>query len=172
MIVQHRHEYFSMELFFQRVPVDIEKASVNRSLAIFQNVEPPHIVTPHHSHVIGDDIENQTHPMFVESSYKAVEVFGSADLRVERVVVDDVVSVHAARTSLEARRNVTVADAERGKIWNDRLRLCKSKIAIQLKAISCARSLRAWLHASRNHNTDHAGSFPCCTSISFPPSLA
>src|SRR5271155_4495326 len=145
---------------------------MRRGFAVFENVEPPHIVAAHHSHVIGDDIKNQTHLMFVESNYKTVEVFRSADLRIERVVVDDVVSVHAARSSPEARRNVTVADAERGKIWNDRLGLCKSKIVIQLQAIGCARNLVVWLHASRNHPTDQAGSFPCRTSISFTPSLA
>ncbi len=80
MIMQDGHQHFSVEFFFERAPVDIKIASVERSLAIFENVQPPRIVAAHHSHVVGHDIEDQSHVMFVKNAHKAVKIFGSANL--------------------------------------------------------------------------------------------
>ena len=100
MIVQNRNQHFSVELGFDRMPVNIEKTRVDGGFAVFKNVEPPCVVIAHDAHVIGHDVEYQSHAMFVKSRDKTVEVFRAPDFRIERVVVDDVVSVHAAGTSL------------------------------------------------------------------------
>ena len=64
------------------MPVNIEKASVDGRLAVLENIQPPGIVTAHHSHVVGHDVEYQSHAVFVESSHKTVEVFGAPDFGV------------------------------------------------------------------------------------------
>src|ERR1700693_1453034 len=108
------------------MPVDIEKASVDGRFAILENIQPPGIVTAHHSHVVGHDVEYQSHAVFAESSHQAVEVFGAADFGVQRVVVHDVVPVHAAGAGLQAWRNIAMTYAECGKVGNDRRSLSKS----------------------------------------------
>src|SRR5580658_2075808 len=65
VIMQNRHQHFSLKFLFQRVPVDIKKASIGRSLAVLENVEPPGIVTAHHPHMVGHDVQNQSHAMFM-----------------------------------------------------------------------------------------------------------
>ena len=172
MIVQHRHQYFSMKLVFQGTPVNIEKAGVGRSLAILENIEPPRIVTAHHSHVIGHDVENQSHVVFMESGHKTVEVLDASDLWIQRAVIHDVISVHASGTSLQARRNVAVTDAKRGKVGNYLLGLIESKVAVELQAIGGTWEFEFWLHDSRNHSTDHAGRVPRFGASEFVSSLA
>ena len=82
------------------MPINIKKTRIHGRFAVLENVQPPGIVAAHHSHVVGHDVEYQSHAMFMESSHKAFKVLGAADLRVERVVIDDVVAVHTAGTSL------------------------------------------------------------------------
>lgn len=172
MIVQHRYQHFSMELVFQGTPVNIEKAGIDRGLAILQNIEPPRIVTAHHSHVIGDDVENQSHVVFMESGHKTVEILDASDFWIQRAVIHDVVSMHASGTSLQERRNVAVTDAKRGKVGNYLLGLIESKVAVELQAIGGARKFEFWLHDSRNHSTDHAGRVPRFRASAFTSSLA
>src|SRR5258708_5461508 len=110
--------------------------------------------------MVGHDVEYQSHAVFVQSCHKAIKVFYAADFRVERVVVDDVVSVNASCTRFQAWGNIAMADSQRGKIRNDVCRLVESKIAVELQAISRARDVRNWLHDSTDHTAHHAGSIP------------
>src|SRR5579862_904795 len=148
------------------MPVDIKKAGVDGGLAVFKNVEPPDVIAPHDAHVVGDDVENESHAVFVKSPDKAVEVFGTADLRIERIVIDDVVAMHATRTSFEAGRDVTVADAKGRKIGNDGARLVESKLAVELQTIGRSRNLEASRHVCRDQVTAHGGSIPGFRSLS------
>src|SRR5579863_5392370 len=100
MIMKNWHEHFSVKFVFYRMPVNIEKARIDGGFAILENVQPPRIVAAHDSHVVGDDVEDQSHAMLVQGAYKAVKVFGATDFRVQRIVIDDVVSVHAAGARL------------------------------------------------------------------------
>src|SRR5580692_6178273 len=100
MIVQNRNQHFSVELGFDRIPVNIEKARVDGGFAVLKNVEPPCVVIPHDAHVIGHDVEYQSHAMFVKSCDKTIVLFRAPDFRIERVMVDDVVPMHTASASL------------------------------------------------------------------------
>ena len=62
--------------------------------------------------------------------------------------------------------------AEGGKVGNDRRSLSESKFAIELQALGRERDWRAWLHDSRNHATDQAGSVPRFRASAFACSLA
>ena len=110
--------------------------------------------------------------MLVEFRYKAVELFRAADFGVERIVIYDVVSMHAAGASLEARRDVAVTDAEHGKIGNNFGCLLECEFLIELQAIGGERDVRTGLHDSKDHTTDHAGSVPCWRVSLFTSSLA
>src|SRR5205807_2311777 len=102
-----------------RTPVDVEKTTVDGSFPILQNIQPPRIVAAHDRHVIRDNIEDHSHTVFAENAYKIVELFTSPNLWIERVVIDNVVSMKAAGAGLETGRKVTVTDAESGKIGHD-----------------------------------------------------
>src|ERR1700675_5087125 len=65
-----------------------------------------------------------------------------------------------------------MTDAECGKVGNDRRRLGESKVAIKLQAIGRTRDVRAWLHDSKNHTTDQAGSVFRFKASAFTCSLA
>lgn len=160
MIVKHRHQNFSTQFFFQRMPVDIEKVGINGRFPVLQNIEPPGVVAAHHSHMIGHDVHDYSHAVLVENFHKAIEILGSANLRIERIVIDNVVSMHASGASLQARRQIAVTDAERGKIGDDRRCLREREVAVQLQAIGRARNVRRRRHDFRNHKTDQPGSIP------------
>src|ERR1700686_1760535 len=112
MIAEYGDQHLSMELFFERLPVDVKEIGVRGRLSILQHIEPPGVIAAHNAHVIGNDVENQSHAAVMQGGHKMVEFFSRANLRIKRVVIDDIVSVHAAGTSLQAWRDVAVADAE------------------------------------------------------------
>jgi CBS-domain-containing membrane protein len=67
-----------------------------------------------------------------------VEGGGAAELRVERVVVGDVVAVGAAGAAAKARREVRVADAEGLEVGDERRHLVEAEHASELQAIGRA----------------------------------
>src|SRR6266853_3055923 len=160
VIVQNRNQHLSMKFLFQWLPIDVKEIGVDRSLSILEHIEPPGVIAAHYSHVIGNDIKNQPHASLMKRGDEAVEIFRRANLRIEGVVVDDIVPVHTAGTSLKAGGNITVADADVRKIGNDFGRLIKCEVAIQLKAVSCHRYVRTRCHDSSDHTTDHGGNSP------------
>ena len=141
MIMKDGDQDFSTKLIFERLPVNIEKTRINRRLAILKNVKPPGVIAAHDAHVIGNDVENQSHAAFVESGDKAIEVFRGADFGIEGIVIYDVVSVHAAGAGLEARRNVAMTDSKIRQIGNDLSCLREGEVAIELQAIGRARNM-------------------------------
>src|SRR4029079_6370455 len=64
------------------------------------------------------------------------------DLRVDRVVVDDVVAVRAAGTRLEERRGVEVTDAEACEVGTQLDRVGEGEVLVQLDAVSRIRHAR------------------------------
>src|ERR1700733_3509658 len=135
MIGKYGHQDFSMKFLFQRLPIDVKEAGVEGRLAILQHVEPPRVIAAHDAHVIGNYIEDQSHAMFMKGRDKSIEVLGAADLRVERIVVDNVVAMHASGTGLETRGDIAVTDAERGKIRDNFDCLLESEIPIELQPV-------------------------------------
>ena len=160
VIVQHRNQHFSMKFLFQWLPIDIKEIGVDRRFSIFEHIEPPGIIAAHYSHVIGNDIENQSHASLMKRGDEAVEMFGRANFRIEGVVIDDIVPMHTARTSLKAGRDIAVANTDVGKIRDDFSRLIEREVTIQLKAVSRHWHVRARCHDSSDHTTDHGANSP------------
>src|SRR5262249_8710935 len=100
------------QLGLGRLPLDVEEARVGRAGAVLEHVQPPRITVAGDAHVIGHDVEDDSHAPAPERLRHAVERRRAADLRIESVVVRDVVAVRAARPALEAWGEVGVADAE------------------------------------------------------------
>ena len=53
-----------------RIPINVEEVRIFGSFAVFKNVKPPCVVGPHHAHVVGHDVENLSHAMFVKFATK------------------------------------------------------------------------------------------------------
>jgi hypothetical protein len=89
--------------------------------------------------VVGHEIQNLPQPVSVQGVAEGDERRLVADLRVEGIVVDDIVAVHAAGPGLEVGRGIDVAHAEALKIWSHAFGIRKGKVFVELQAIS-----RSW----------------------------
>ena len=103
LIRKHGKEDLVAELGLRRVPVHVEDGGPGRARAVLQHVQPPRIGIPRDPHVIGHEVEDDSEAATAEVLDHAIERGRAAHLRIEGVVVRDVVAVGAARAALEAR---------------------------------------------------------------------
>src|SRR5271166_6002750 len=61
------------------VPIDVKKRGVCRGRAVFEHVHPPGILATSR-HVVGDDIEEETHPLHTELSREGFELLLTSNL--------------------------------------------------------------------------------------------
>lgn len=80
-------------------------------MAVFQHIEPPGLIAAHHPHMVRHHVEDMT-PVVLEP----LKLVHAVDFRIERVVVDIVVTVAAARTRPQLGRGVAVVDGECGEV--------------------------------------------------------
>jgi len=73
--------------------------------------------------------------VLAQGFYQLVQFPFGADLRVDRVVVDDVVAVRAARPRLEERRCVEMADPQPREIRHQLDRIGEAELGVELEAI-------------------------------------
>ncbi len=78
--------------------------------------------------------------MFAQSRYEAFEILAGANLRIERVVIYDIVAVHASRTGTEVGRTIDVADAQGRQVGDRCNRVVERELGVQLNAIGRARN--------------------------------
>ena len=74
-------------------------------------------------------------PVLVQGTDPLFVLFGGADLRVERAVIDDVVAVRAARPGLQVGRRIAVGDAQVVQIGHDRQRVAERESRVKLQAV-------------------------------------
>src|SRR5262249_61279151 len=94
-----------------------------------------------------------------ERGRQARERIPPAKLRVERIVVDHVIPVRAARTRLEKRGSIKVADAKRLEIRHQLRRLVETEIRSELETVGRERDGGRHHSPPMLQNTDHGGSF-------------
>src|SRR5438128_731563 len=117
--------------------------------------------------MIRHDVDHQRHSMLLQHLHQRVEILLGTDIRIERIVVDDVVAMRTAGTRLQKRRCVQMADAESCEIRHDRPRCAKVEISVELDSIR-----GAWNHgaapesATTRQTTDHAGNSTAVGSTS------
>ncbi len=68
------------------------------------------------------------------------ELIFRADLRIQLIVVDDVVAVLAAGAGFQDGRGIAVADAELPKIGNQLARVFEAKIFVELQPVGGKRN--------------------------------
>src|SRR5215813_14329650 len=135
VIAQNGDENLSPQLVFDWIPVDIEIVRIGRSLPIFEHIQPPGVVAAHYTHVVRNDIEDLTHAVFVQSPDETVIVLRASNLRIEPMVVDDVVAVQTAGPRPQIGRCIDVRDSQGRQIGNQLGSLCKRKLLVKLQAV-------------------------------------
>src|SRR5215470_10721658 len=95
----------------QCVPIDVERPRVRRSSSPLENVKPPRVIGTADDHVIGNEIENKAEPVLLQCRAQARKTFVAPKLRIEPIVIDNVVSVRASGPGLEKRRRIQMRDA-------------------------------------------------------------
>ena len=142
-VPQYRGKDFVPQLRFERLPINVEKVRVSGGAPVLQHVLPPRIRAVSDAHVIGHDIENQAHAVGLQLEHQVPELLLAADLGVKLVVVDDVVAVFTARTRLQQRRGITMADAESRQVRHQLARVLEAQAPVELQAIGGERARSA-----------------------------
>src|SRR5262249_60209258 len=91
------------------------------------------------AHVVRHEIENEPHIRTGESSGKASKCLLAGEFGIERIMVDDVVAVRAARSCLQEGRSIKVADAECLEVRPERGGVVEAELGRELDTIGCER---------------------------------
>ena len=83
-VLQNRQQQAAFQLGRDRVPVDVEVVGIQRAHAVLKHVAPPAIGRRVESHVIGDEVEDQTHPALPQRRGERSEFLIAAELGIER----------------------------------------------------------------------------------------
>src|SRR5260370_41507322 len=134
LVAENGNQRFALQFVFERIPVNIEELRIARRFPILQNIKPPGIVTSHDSHVVGNDVENLSHAVLMQGRNEFVVLFETADFRIQLMVVNDVISMHAAGPSTQGRGSITMRNTELSEIGDEIGGLQKRENAIELQA--------------------------------------
>ena len=85
--------------------------------------------------MIRHNVEDQSHAQRLHLAHACVELFFRPDLRIQRVVIGDVVSVQAAGARLQHWREITMGDSELIQIGQQPPRIFKTKSCVQLQTV-------------------------------------
>ncbi len=138
MVAQDRQKHFAAQLWAQRIPVDVEIVRVGRRWSMFQHIQPPGIVTAQHTHVVRYDIQHEAHAVRCQGVGKTQEILWTANFLIQRIMIDNVVTVRAAFAGLEDRRSIAMADPETGQIRKNGCGIIEGEVLVKLQTISGA----------------------------------
>ncbi len=148
---QDSQKHLAFQVRHQWVPVDIKVPGVTAGLSMLQKVPPPRVGVARRRHVVGYDVHQQLLAMGLERACEATESGLTAELLIDPVRIDDVVSVEASGSSLEEGRTVDVADPQRRQVSGAGGRRVKREIPGELQPVGAAR--RCVRHARRWRQT-------------------
>jgi hypothetical protein len=100
------------QLGLERLPVDVEEGREARGGAVLEHVLPPGVPRPDDAHVVGDDVDQQTHAARPEGVGERLVTGASAQRLAHHAVVSHVVAVGVRHARLEDRGEVAVAYPE------------------------------------------------------------
>ena len=93
LLTEHRKKHPSFEIGPSGIPIYVEIVGERRLSAPLENIEPPGVVATTDSHMVGDDVEDEAHSVPMQCVDELAEFLLAAELRVEPVVVYDIVAV-------------------------------------------------------------------------------
>src|SRR5215472_14644409 len=138
LVSQHRKQHTSSEIRPGGIPIYVEIIGEPGISPPFENIEPPAVVTTADRHVVGDDVKDEAHPVPMQCIDKLAEPFLASELRIELIVVDDVIAMDRAWASRHDRRSVDMADPELGQIRDQLGGIVEREAAMELQPIGRA----------------------------------
>ncbi len=93
---EERDENLAMQQGVWRIPVNIEKLRVMAAASEFQQVQPPGIIGAADAHMVGNDIDDQSHAVGAQSRHQPAQGRLAAEFRVDLAMVDNVVAMRRA----------------------------------------------------------------------------
>ena len=135
LIPEDRKQHPLLEVGPCGAPVDVEIFGERRVPAPFQNVEPPGVVGTADGHVIGNEVEDETHIAAMQRIDERGEIFLAAELGIEPVMVDDIVAVGRAGARLHDWRGVDMADPKLGNVGDEVGSVAKRETPMKLQPI-------------------------------------
>jgi hypothetical protein len=103
LVAEDRQDHFAPTGV--RGPIDVEPARVAGALPVREHVVPVRILDAH-PHVIGDDVDDETHVLCVKLPRQGANVGLGPELGIDSRRIDDVVAVRAAGPRGENRRTI------------------------------------------------------------------
>ena len=94
---------FACSSGFDGSPVHVEEDRGGRAGPVLEQVVPPGVVAGPDAHVVRDEVDDVAHAVCGERRAELVVRGGASDLRVDLVVIADVVAVGAAGLRGEVR---------------------------------------------------------------------
>src|SRR4051812_25420640 len=110
---------------------------MRRNSAMLQHVLPPGVESAIDTHVIGDDVDNQSKPAIMQRRYQGIELGPRPNLRIECVLINDVIAVIAPRNRRKDGRRVEMTYAKIGEVRDQRRRIRKPEASVKLHAVGC-----------------------------------
>ena len=135
LVSEDGNENLILELLFHRVPVDIKEVRIDRTGTVFHDIHPPYIVPTCDTHMVRNDIEDLPHPVSPEFQDHFVIFPFCAYLRVQGIVINDIVTVETPLLCLEIGRCIDISDAEGVEIGDDRPCVREPEMAIELQPV-------------------------------------
>ena len=135
MVTEERHQHLVMQLPLERRPIDVEVFGERRGEPPFEHVEPPCIVGAADDHVVRHEIQDVSHAAIGKHRAQMIKRSLIADVRIDRVVINDVVAVGGSRTRLEPWRAIEMRYAERAQIGHQARSIVEREAAIELQPI-------------------------------------
>ena len=139
LVAQDRQQHAVGEVHLGGEPVDVEEARPRRARAVLQHVAPPLVPGRVDAHVVRHEVDDVAHAERAERLDEPREAGRPAELRVDRVVVGDVVAVRAARPGREVGRRVAVGHAEPRQVVQHLPRVLEGERRVELQPVGAER---------------------------------
>ena len=131
---QEGHQQLTAQQRVVGAPLDIEELGVGAGFAPFQHVEPPGVAVAADRHVVGDDVQDQTHAVRVQRIHQPAQRLFTAQFRVDAGRVQHVVTVQRAGSGGEQWRGIDMADAQRGEVGHPPSGVVQGEAPVELQA--------------------------------------
>ena len=179
VIAEEGQQNLSAQLRLGGLPVDVEELRIGGAWTVLEYVQPPEVLVASDSHVVGNEVEDLSHSVPVQCIDEGRERLLVAHLRVECIVIGDVVPVRASGTRFQVGCAVDVAHTERVEVGHESFGIPEGEAAVELQAVCRGRrrllgkrgihGKRVPTHhsastnapSSRYHAADQGGISPC-----------
>ena len=111
LAAKNRKQNFAVQIGVNGIPIDIKIFRDRRGGTIGQHAAPPMIPLRVGTHVIGNEIDDQSHSLPVECVHQRMKTFFSTQFRANPGKVAGIVATQTSGSRFENRRRVDVADA-------------------------------------------------------------